>query len=417
MATVIHEGDASSSLTRHGGRRHFLVVLLMSGAVFGSMLWEMCQEPLKHGSQGKDIMGNLRSSVHASCHWCIGPQQDQHLPWSFRGEDDSPDTETHSPGRDYYYINRSNMVLEFNSTVQFIFTVGLEGTGHHLMGSIAKESPAVRRLKQFGIWDTMVGPLHHVLFSHYLPWKDRDIGIWNAHCTSHRKAAELEHAVVEKLKNIEAQVKRRARNYIDSAQNLTGRRVTLPLPLNTVKAENGGRVGQVSYPNYMGNCRDLNYPDLNLLYNACRKAKVDCLQVYVYRHPFDILQSISRRGFGKSNAVSMQLYIEHLHVIANQIRMHASRTLGCFGFFSDEPQDKYWVDAQRDLWAWDDADEYRKSMEAIYKDPRHDNITEEEKAHKWLASSRQKPYIVSLWKMHQHVIQTCRHAVKEIVYR
>jgi hypothetical protein len=252
--------------------------------------------------------------------------------------------------------------------------------------------------------------------SRITPWRDeRDVGIWNAHCAPRKKAAELEQAIVEKLKGIEAQVKIRARKYISHVQNRTGQRVTMPLPLNTAPAYKGGRFGEVSYPNYMGNCRPLNYPDLNLLYNACRKAKVDCLQLYVYRHPFDILKSISRRGFGKSNAVSMQLYIEDLHVIANQIRMHASKTLGCFGFFGDDPNDNYWLEAQKDLWAWDDADDYKKYIEAIYKDPRHDNITAEEKVRKWLSSSRQTPYIKSLWKMHQQAVQACRHAVKENV--
>lgn len=415
MVAVINEGDAPSSFSRNSGRRQFVVVLLVSGVIFGSIVWETCnaraQGPLKASSQGKNIIVTLRTSTQASCHWCIGPQHDQHLPWLFRAED--ADTETGTPDRVYHYRNRSNMVSEFNSTVQFIFTVGLEGTGHHLMGNITKESPAVKRLKRLGIWDTLVGPLQHVLFSDYSPWRnEREVGIWNAHCAPHKHASELEQAVVAKLKGIEAQVKKRAKKYIIAVQNRTGHRVTLPLPLNTAHATNGGRFGEVSYPNYMGNCRPLNYPDMNLLYNACRKAKVDCFQVYVYRYPFEILKSISRRGFGKSNAVSMQLYIQDLHVIANQLRMHASKTLGCFGFFSDDPNDNYWIEAQKDLWAWDDADEYKKAIEVIYRDPRRDNITAQERAQQWLSSVRQTPYIVSLWKMHQHAVQACQHAVK-----
>lgn len=420
MTAIIDEGDAPSSLARNNGRRPLVVVLFVFGIVFGSIVWETCntraQGPHKNSSQGEDTIGTLRASAQASCHWCLRPQHDQHVPWSFGLQDAAGEAYTH---RAFHYQNRSNMVVEFNSTVQFIFTIGLEGTGHHLMGSITKESPAVKLLNQSGIWDTLVGPLQHVLFSDYSTWrKERDVGIWNAHCAPHKKAAELELGVVEKLKGIEAQVKKRAMKYIRTVHNFTSDQVTWPLPLNTAKALNGGRFGEVSYPNYKGNCRPLNYPDLNLLYNACRKAKVDCFQVYVYRHPFDILKSVSRRGFAKRNTESMQLYMEHLHVIANQLRMYASKTLGCFGFFSDDENDNYWVEAQKDLWAWDDADEYNKAMQEIYKDPSHDNITSEEKVRSWLSSnSRQTPYIMSLWKMHQHAVQSCRHAVKERMYR
>jgi hypothetical protein len=397
-------GAASDTSPRHRVGRYVFALVFLAGAVLGTTLSEMRPAFLRSPSDTfkKEAKGSSRSWTitpqQQKIHGTITPQHEKIHEWSF------PASANTSNG--YFYRNRSQMTYEFNSTVQFIFTVGLEGTGHHLMGIIAGRSPATQQLKSFHIWNEKVGFLQNELFSHAYNKAGRT-GIWNAHCVTQSSASVLEGNIVEKLKQIEAQTKTMM------AQNSTQK--TIPLALNTATVATGGKkYGEVSYPNFLGACRQLNYPDLNLLYNACRKAKVDCLHVYLHRHPMEILNSVVSRGFSSNDTSSMQMYITDLRVMANQMRMHASKTLGCFGFFSEDPNDTYWVEAQKDLWAWTNASEHKRFMDSIFQKPKHLKFTNEQQFQQWLLNSDHGPYVQSWWNGHRHAIQTCRQAVKGV---
>ena len=67
---------------------------------------------------------------------------------------------------------------KYNSTLQFVLIVGLEGTGHRFVGSIAKNSPDLKRLEEWNLHPNELGKLHESLFDNKKPWK----GMWNAHC-------------------------------------------------------------------------------------------------------------------------------------------------------------------------------------------------------------------------------------------
>jgi hypothetical protein len=147
------------------------------------------------------------------------------------------------------------MAYEFNSHVQFIFTVGLEGTGHHLMGSIVTKSPATQRLRTLNVWNAQhVGRLRHDLYSdtNTKSWfgsatnRNNKSGLWNAHCVDNdndndnderSSAFALEESIVQKLKAIETQVKNnrmgmtmRAKNSNATEEETT---TTIPLALDT----------------------------------------------------------------------------------------------------------------------------------------------------------------------------------------
>ncbi len=423
MPGVLHD-HMPTSRPGYRSRRLIISLLPIAGAAFGSvilatfpsqMLSPVTRAKMKPKAPTNVVALGLNAEESCDHLSCIRRRQVEGFPYTF------PTTkaaESSGSTNAYYYRNRSQMTYEFNSTVQFIFTVGLEGTGHHLMGSITSESPAVERLNNFSIWNEHVGSLQHLLFAHPGDQTTLPMGIWNAHCVPEREASTLEDSIVDALNAIEGQANKmivkngqQRQDTFKSTATLT-ERTTLPLPLNTAYAKHRGRYGQVSYPNFRGKCRPLNYPDLNLLYNACRKAKVDCLQVYIYRHPLEVLNSISRRGFGNDDTSTMQMYITNLHVIANQLRLHASRTLGCFGFFSDDPKDLYWVDAQKDLWAWEDDTQHRLFMDSVYEKPKHDdsNMTNEEKMQEYLSHSAGRAFVQSWWNVHQHALQVCRQA-------
>lgn len=195
------------------------------------------------------------------------------------------------------------------------------------------------------------------------------------------------------------------------------RRYKVPFPVNSVPA--GAKFsGEISYPNFLRDCRPLNFPDLNLFYDACQQAKVDCLQLYIYRHPVDILQSVMSRGYVRNtqDLATMQLYMTSLTVMANQLRMYADKTLGCFGFFETNPKEQdYWKEAQLDLWEWHrDIPRYRKFLQTAYRAPNNNSskLYDGESSSMWWKNSEQSPYMKTWWNIHQHVIDVCKSAVK-----
>jgi hypothetical protein len=109
----------------------------------------------------------------------------------------------------------------------------------------------------------------------------------------------------------------------------------------------------------------------------------------------------------------MQLYITHLRIISNQLRMHASKVLGCFGLFSEDPKEAFWLDSQRDLWSWENKTEHAKAMAKIYQKPHHSNLTNEERMSDWLKGSEHAPYLQSWWNVHEQTLKVCRQAVLE----
>jgi hypothetical protein len=302
------------------------------------------------------------------------------------------------------YRKRSQMNLKFNSTVQFIFAMGLEGTGHHLSGEITRLSPAMNRLIDANIWLQHVPQLHKALYWHYDP-RDAslDVGIWNAHCPTHRKdAAMLESRIVERLRIIEA----RGQNWTQSNHSNADYR-HFPLPVNTVTVMPQSRYGEVSYPNWDGPCRPLAYPDINLLYRACEIAQVDCFHFYIHRPPLDLLRSVVNRGFSGNDTSTMQLYITNLHVLTNQLRMYSSKTLGCFGFLG---MDRGWMTAQQDLWDFE-HDRYQEIIGSFYRPPVAKNRTHVQQVQQWMKETEHGPYLQSWWKAHQHAIETCRRPI------
>jgi hypothetical protein len=70
----------------------------------------------------------------------------------------------------------------------------------------------------------------------------------------------------------------------DSDENTTSTKSPLlSFPVNTLPAPGTGvTVGMVSYASFGGSCRKLNNPSLDLFYNACDKAQVDCRHVDMY---------------------------------------------------------------------------------------------------------------------------------------
>jgi hypothetical protein len=294
-------------------------------------------------------------------------------------------------------LPHTSPIITSNSSIQFVFVVGLEGTGHHMMGAIAEGSPAIKQLIRLGIHPNMTKPLQESLFH-----KDKG-GLWNAHCQEKLvDTLQIQQEVVKTMKIIQGIADDGARN---------DKKAAISFPVNTVTAGNG--YGMVSYPNFPGECGKLNYANLDLFYDACDQAQVECRHVYLYRDPYDVLNStVTNRHFAPTLLAGIHLYTSMLKIIATGLQVHASRGIGCFGFYEQNITTgrNDWWDPIRLLWGWnEDTDSYEKYMTKTYKPPsRFKNKTEDE-AHSFVPKMLD-PFMNSFMETHQRVVRMCKES-------
>jgi hypothetical protein len=107
----------------------------------------------------------------------------------------------------------------------------------------------------------------------------------------------------------------------------------ITLPVNTVP--HVPNYGMVSYPNFGGPCRSLNYPNLDHFYHACDVAGVECKHAYIYRDPYLVLASTTvKRKFNKNALQGIHLFTSLLQIIYSQLVDHSDRTVGALAFSS-----------------------------------------------------------------------------------
>ena len=194
----------------------------------------------------------------------------------------------------------------------------------------------------------------------------------------------------------------------------------LRIPLNSY-AEGAGTkfAGMMSYPFQRKTGYRLCYPVLELVYNACAEAGVQCSHVYIYRHPLNVLKSTTiNRPFNSPGMVSAtHLYTSHLKIIETQLRSYADRTRACFGFF-DEKGSEEWQGPMRDLWGWTASnnqtgfenliqEEYRKPTKFLHSTS--DNIIAEEI--EGIFPAEHLPYLELFLKAHERVVELCKQSV------
>eukprot|EP00934_Nitzschia_sp_Nitz4_P003146 Nitzschia sp. Nitz4//scaffold25_size161228//2355//3512//NITZ4_002408-RA/size161228-processed-gene-0.31-mRNA-1//1//CDS//3329544520//3136//frame0 len=309
------------------------------------------------------------------------------------------------------YRNRASAQAKFGSKVQFIFTAGLEGTGHHWIGEIANHSTSIRHLRDNEIWPKLAESVQASVFQQYSTNGGGVSGLVNAHCSvENTRPFKYWKSLGEYFMEIEANATTRA-----SPDNVELPH-TIPFPINTIRESR--LFGMLSYPNFAGECRSLNYPDLNLLFSACNQAEVDCYLVYTHRHPVDILNSVSRRNYSTVDNGPIQMYTTLLNVLSSQIRNYASQTLGCFDFFSSNEDDTaVWQNAQLDLWDWKlKPKEYEQFLQENYKPPSKKAVHEEKYLLDWIKQHPESSvFMKNWWKAHKEAIETCRQATMGVM--
>jgi hypothetical protein len=244
----------------------------------------------------------------------------------------------------------SSSSYPFDSPIKFVFFIGLEGTGHHLVQGILKGSPASDRINSMQTMVASRTSIQTKLFHRPLDARRLgDIGLWNAHCNSQRVIDTV--GLKEKLSNtFRLMIRDLKRNYYPDENDGNE---TLIFPVNTLGHRKA--YGMVSYPNFGGKeCRFLMYPNLGLFYDACDAAEVDCEHIYLYRDPLQILRSTTlKRNFNTNMNMAIHLYTTMLYVVESQLEMYQNRTLGCYGFYETNNDTSSWrEDVRRLFWGW-----------------------------------------------------------------
>eukprot|EP00977_Amphora_coffeiformis_P005068 scaffold1068_cov167-Amphora_coffeaeformis.AAC.26 len=268
--------------------------------------------------------------------------------------------------------------------VQFVFVVGIEGTGHHLLRKFVKESPSVARQDVLGMRNDTYN-LQSLLYPQ---------GLWDAVCNTHRdiNVSLLYRRLVDQLRLV------RQRAQGDQAQTIM---------LNVER-------NMISYPTDMGECRHMHYADLDALYTACDEAKVLCGHVYLYRDPYDVIRSTATtRKFNPTILSATKLYYSMLNIIYAQFAAHPDRTLACWGLY--DPHNEPWSSVQT-LFGWtnnsDDhynATDFEQVFRRFYRP--HEPLSMENRTA--VVPPKLEVYMESMVRAHTRTLELCQRLVSE----
>jgi hypothetical protein len=306
-------------------------------------------------------------------------------------------------------ITTSEPLHKTDATVRFVFTIGIEGTGHHLVQSMvmAKQSPLLRRLKQVKIYPEWTRRMSDLLYSNSYK-EPRPTTLWGSMTACHPQdgIALVEDQLIDVLQTIEGMAKNASGSVSPGILNI---------PFNTMATF----PSMVSYPQMMNKCRQLEYPDLDLFYLVCDRANVQCDHIYVYRDPYEVLYSTTiKRKFNRDLHLLpiIHMYKSMLKVIHTQLADHANRTFGCFGMF-ERGQESQWKYQLGEILGWSNRTEYDRFFDTVYRPPHtsSSNSTTSKRPNKH-RDPFEKADLVSAMKSfvesHESVIRLCESTVQ-----
>jgi hypothetical protein len=334
----------------------------------------------------------------------------------------------------YMYDNISSTSIDDHPNgLEFVFVIGLEGTGHHFIRSLIQGSPFWKIAEQWKIAPDHISTLHDALFH-----SNRMSGLWNAPCrelinynpsptpittrpgqnsrgktlssrtsiTSTKKVSrqlttkqEILHSSTSAQNQVVSELRAIKEIYdtnkstlqpppsqqepgVGQQQHQQPPNPPFRVPINT--AGLSSTFGMVSYPNFgrPSSCRKLQYPSLELLYAACDDADVACSHVYLYRDPIEVLRSTSiTRKFNPSDGLAAShLYTSMLKIIESQLVAYPDKTRGCLGFFDeDDTARDEWKAIVRKLWGWQiHNDDSKEEVNAVDDDDDDFGLKKEE---------------------------------------
>lgn len=212
----------------------------------------------------------------------------------------------------------------------FVFVMGTEGTGHHLINSLLAQSPNMKKMKQIGVCASGTGELH-TLSSQFFSTRNEG-RLFNPNKRQREELDASQHyaTIVDTLQSIRTKFNDMQIQEQHINESKSSAKATFHIAIN---ANSCGRPTMMSYPNLPGPDRPLQNFNLDIFYNACNDAHVKCKHIYIYRDPYDVIKSTTINRAHNSNIYdAIRLYTSVMQQIHSQMISHLDRNLGCFGF-------------------------------------------------------------------------------------
>ena len=309
----------------------------------------------------------------------------------------------------------------YGSPAVFLFVMGLEGTGHHLFQKVYKKSPSFKRLSGWGfVQDGKYGQIMGSLWNQRNPAS----GVWNAHCSifaapdnskgrgrdgngnrpemDQANGTELVLRLAKSLREMDTAIRLNHMPLRDGDKTVVA--------LSAVTVKRGNRApgqGMISYPNLKGQCRFIDYPDINILYDACDRAEVDCSHIVIHRDAHSVIRSTVLRRHFSEMPVQIKLYTTLLNVIHSQIFDHPERLASCWdysvGAEGVNSGDGGGIAAMGRLLGWSEV-EFREFYGQIYNvsAPMNDTTKEE------IVGDAMRPFMGAMVRASDRVKNSCR---------
>jgi len=296
-----------------------------------------------------------------------------------------------------------SLTLE-DPSINFVLFLGIEGTGHHFWQDLVKESPMYDDVKAYGLHPTFTKTLTGSLYSHK---KSRGKGLWSAPCKWADSDPQPNGTAIriELVATLQAMKERvvvvvRQNNEGDSA---TKKEKMITFPVNFLAT--GDDFGVASYPGFLKPCRSLQYPNLDIWYDVCVEANVQCQHVYLYRDPYAVIRSTTdNRNINKDKLEAIHLYTTMLYTLYAQLSIFPDRLAGCWDYEKAISTDLPYKEVN-DILGFPDDKALAHAIHKVYR-PRP-GLTEADKRN--IVPLDFTVHMNSLSRIHDSVVNLCKH--------
>jgi hypothetical protein len=278
----------------------------------------------------------------------------------------------------------------FPGAPTIVFTVGLEGTGHHFIDALAKKkSPGLAAKRT--VKGLLKPPLAEII---KLCYHEQDDGLLPADgnrslvgTKNNPSLSTLRQKVVDQLRGISE----RYHNHNHSNSQ----------PTYIV-------FNEFSYPNYIW-CHRQAYPDVDLFLAACTEAQVNGGLVYLYRDPYAIVHSNIRRKFDRDAGTAIAMYRTMLTALEAQLTRNPRAILACIGLLDEtQPEEERWDPLGKFLGHHDPA-AFRQVVHSTMKSGKEVLMSDVQKQQ--LVGIDDRPAMHKLVEQHQRVLRICHEQV------
>ncbi|CAM9990082.1 unnamed protein product [Choristocarpus tenellus] len=202
----------------------------------------------------------------------------------------------------------------YSDKLRLIFFAGLEGTGHHYWYQ-------VNGLCLGNKWCTTNCELSHALYP--------ELATAPTLAEYNGAIEKLEHGL-DDLKKLEDEVAVGNRSESNGFNGLI-------VPVNAAPC---GSTGMMSYPNYGGVHKALQYVNIILLAQMSEEKGIDLRIIYLQRSSVDIIRSDDRRGFGGGFMTESRTLGVDANALSYMLSNIDSKFVECFNFaVTDDPEE------------------------------------------------------------------------------